>query len=163
MLASSTVPGIHPPIAYRDLYLVDGGVVANVAASVAIDQGATTIYVVNAGYGDYKVEVPKGVLNVLGLTLSTMLSQSLLHDIDRAKQAPNIDLYHVNLPDFSDIGFRDFSKGDQMIQAGYSRAKAFLASPPPAFTPLPAQTPAPVSPYGDVVGTAQEYVPAYLR
>ena len=164
VLASASVPGIHPPVTYKDLALVDGGVVANVAASVAIDQKATTIYVINAGYGGGKVAAPKGVLNVLGLTLSTMLSQSLLQDIDRAKQDPNVDLYHIHLPQFSDISFRDFRKGDEMIAAGYASTKAYLAAPPPAFVPAPAGAPAPAaSPYGESVGGAQEYIPPYDR
>nr|HMN29444.1 patatin-like phospholipase family protein [Caldilineaceae bacterium] len=53
-LASASVPVIHPPVIYNELQLVDGGVVANVPASVAMNKGATEIYAINAGYGGAK-------------------------------------------------------------------------------------------------------------
>src|SRR5690606_11175697 len=39
--ASATVPVVHTPIDYAQAQLVDGGVIANVPVSVAIDHGAT--------------------------------------------------------------------------------------------------------------------------
>lgn len=59
VMASAAIPAVHPPVNYQNLQLVDGGVVANVAASVAMDRGANVIYVINAGYGGELVEAAR--------------------------------------------------------------------------------------------------------
>jgi NTE family protein len=162
VLASASVPCIHPPVTYEQLQLVDGGALANVPSSIAMDKGATTLYVVNAGYGGGQLRAAQSVLEVFSLTLSSMMSQSMLQDLDRAAKDDDVDLYHIHLGDFGNLSFRDFSKTDEMIEAGYRRTKAFLASPAPAFLPAPKDA-APPSPYGESVGAAEEYIPPYLR
>ena len=162
VLASASMPCIHPPVNYESLQLVDGGALANVPSSVAMDKGATTLYVINAGYGGGQVRPAQSVMDVLGLTLSSMMSQSMLQDLDRASKDDSVDLYHIHLSDFGHLSFRDFSKTDEMIEAGYARTKAFLAAPPPAYIPA-TQDALPRSAYGESVGAATEYIPAYLR
>ncbi|MCB0072399.1 MAG: patatin-like phospholipase family protein [Caldilineaceae bacterium] len=159
VLASASVPVIHPPVQLGELHLVDGAALANVPASIAMDKGADTIYVVNAAYGGGQMAAPKGVLNVLGLAFTTMLGASLLEDIDRAKQDPDVDLYHIHLPDFAGLSFMDFSQTDAMIEAGYQRAKAYLAAPPPAFVPAPADE----SPFAPGEAGAETYAPPFMR
>ena len=161
VLASASVPGIHPPVKYESLQLVDGGVLANVPASIAMEQGADTIYALNVTYGGGRVAPAAGVLDVLGLTLSTLLGQALLQDIDRAEDDPKVDLYHIHLPDLGNVSFRDFSQTDAMIKAGYERTKAFLAAPPAPHAPALGATVAPI--YGKDVGRAQQYIPPFLR
>ena len=162
VLASASMPCIHPPVTYERLQLVDGGALANVPSSIAMDKGATTLYVVNAGYGGGQLRAAQSALEVFSLTLSSMMSQSMLQDLDRAAKDDTVDLYHIHLSDFGAISFRDFSKTDEMIEAGYACAKAFLAAPPPAYIPA-TQDAAPPSAYGESVGAATEYIPVYLR
>jgi NTE family protein len=159
VLASAAIPAIHPPVTYQNLQLVDGGVVANVAASVAMDRGATVVYVINAGYGGDKLEPAQGVVEVLGGTLNTMMSQSLLVDIDRARRDTKIDLHHIVVAGFRDLSFRDFSKTKEMVQFGYDKAKSYLAAPSPA-APLLAAAAAPPEPLPEGV---TEYIPPFLR
>lgn len=154
--ASAAIPAIHPPVDYDGMQLVDGGVVANVASSVAMDRGATTLYVINAGYGGEQIEPAEGVVEVLKHTLSTMMAQSLLQDLDRARADVSVDLHHIVVAGFGDLSFRDFSKTREMVAYGYERARAYLAHPAPAV-PLPAAAPLPISP--DVT----EYVPPFMR
>ncbi len=158
VLASAAIPAIHPPVAYQNLQLVDGGVVANVAASVAMDRGATVIYVINAGYAGGTIEAAEGVVEVLGNTLNTMMAQSLLADIDRARRDTAVDLHHIAVSGFQKLSFRDFSKTKEMVQFGYERAKAYLAAPAPqivALAPAPAAEPLPPG--------VTEYVPPFMR
>lgn len=159
VLASATVPGIHPPVLYDKLQLVDGGVVANVAARIAMEEGARTVYVINASYGGQTQNPADGVIEVLSRSLSTMLAQALLEDIDRATADLNVDLFHIHVQAFDGISFRDFSKTDAMLEKGYDIAKRYLTSDPAPFAPLPAAAPAPgaPSPYGENVSGAVEY------
>lgn len=165
-LASASVPIIHPPVTYTDgLQLVDGGAVANVAASVAMDKGATEVYVINASWGGYKLAPAKGVLGVLNLTLNTMMAQSFLRDMDEARRNPNVTLHHLYVGAFKDLSFRDFSKSAEMVQVGRDKANDYLANPTPE-TFAPAATPhlgpqaTPFQP--TMVGGARDITPMYL-
>ncbi len=131
VLASASVPGIHPPVEYQGLQLVDGGVVATVPASVAMDRGATTIYVINVGYGGEKRKPVHGFLNVLKRTLDTFIAQSIIEDLDRAAADPSIVLHHIHITAFKDLPFNDFEHIDQMIAAGRKAAEEYLANPQP--------------------------------
>jgi NTE family protein len=160
VMASAAVPGIHPPVNYQNLQLVDGGVVANVAASVAMDRGATSVYVINAGYGGEIINPAQGVIEVLANTLNTMMAQSLLADIDRARRDTRIDLHHIVVAGFRGISFRDFSQGQAMVDYGYEKAKAYLAAPAPQIV-APAGAEAP--PAAPLPPGVTEYVPPFMR
>ena len=158
VLASSSVPGIHPPVEYHGLHLVDGGVLANVAASVAMDKGALQIYALNASYAGEQPDEIKGVVNVLNQTLTTMMAQSLLEDLVRADAATQIDLHHIVLRPSKPIPFGDFSHADELALNGYETTKAYLAAPRP-------RTVVPREPrhrdLGEIVPGAREFTPWY--
>lgn len=158
VLASVTVPIVHPPVDYHGLQLVDGGVLANVAASVAMDKQATRIYVINAGYGGTPERPIQGILDVANQTLTTMMAQTLLRDLARAQADDAIDLHHIHIPLFRDVSFRDFSRTDEMVQAGYDAARAYLAAPRPQVVAPPPSRPD----LGETVRGAREFIPPYL-
>ena len=165
-LASASVPSIHPPVSYAGLQLVDGGTVANVAASVAMNKGADEIYVINASWGGNKLPPAKGVLSVLSLTLNTLLAQSFLRDMDEARMNPNITLHNVYVGAFHDLSFRDFSKTAEMVVVGKEKADAYLANPiPETFSPSAApRFGAQATPtYPVMVGGARDITPDYPR
>ena len=85
VLASASVPVIHPPVRFRDRQLVDGGVLANVAASFAMDKGATELYVVNVSAGEQEEDYAEGVVDVAFRTLNTLIVQALLRDLARVR------------------------------------------------------------------------------
>jgi len=131
VLASATVPGLHPPVPYEDTQLVDGGVVDNVPAGVAMAKGATTIYLVNVGYGGDVQGPVKGLTKVLGRTLNTFLAQSLFADLEQASADPAITLHHIHITELGEIPFTDFSQVDAMIAAGRANAERYLRNPQP--------------------------------
>lgn len=154
--ASATIPAIHPPISYTDAQLVDGGVVANVPVSVAIDRGATTLYVVNAGYNEEIMAPAQGVLEVLMRTLSAMLSQNIIQDIARAKADDTVDMHHIPVRVDKNLSFFDFSYTKEMVALGYAAAKNYLADPAPMIPMLPSAAP------GLEIPGATPFVPPYL-
>uniref|UniRef100_A0A7C1FL22 Patatin-like phospholipase family protein n=1 Tax=Caldilinea aerophila TaxID=133453 RepID=A0A7C1FL22_9CHLR len=156
VMASATIPAIHPPISYSGAQLVDGGVVANVPVSVAIDRGATTIYAINAGYNETTLDPAQGVVEILMRTLSVMLAQNIIQDIARAKADETVDLHHVAVQTDPGLSFFDFSKARRMVTQGYEAAKAYLAAPAP-MAPMPAASPAPALP------GATPFTPPYLE
>lgn len=157
IVASASVPGIHPPVEYKGLQLVDGGVVATVPASIALEREASTIYVINVGYGGEKRKPVHGLLNVLKRTLDTFLAQSIIEDLDRAAADPTVALHHIHISAFKDLPFYDFEHIDEMIEAGRRAAEAYLANPQPfrraRLLPEP----------GPSVAGVTEYVPPWRR
>lgn len=131
VLASAAVPVIHPPIEYHGLQLVDGGILANVAASYAMDRGADEIYVINVGRGEEQKPLARGVANIAMNAINTMTLQSLLRDLARARQDASVDLHHVHISEFGDTFFSDFTKSEEMLEAGYEAMRAYLSTPRP--------------------------------
>jgi NTE family protein len=139
VLASSSVPAVHPPVDYHGLQLVDGGILAMTPAGIAMDKGATTIYAVNLGAGGEVQPPVKGVLNVLSRTLSTLMVQSLLADLDQASGDAGIELHHIRIPAFAGLAFNDFRHIDEMIAAGKAATDSYLADPQPRLVARPQQ------------------------
>ncbi len=129
VLASAAVPVIHPPVMFHGLQLVDGGVLANVAASYAIDRGADEVYVINVGRGEEQQPSAQGVIGIAMSAINTMTLQSLLRDLARARQDEAVDLHHIHIREFGDTPFSDFSKTEEMLAAGYQATLAYLQNP----------------------------------
>jgi NTE family protein len=158
VLASSSIPAIHPPVEYHGLHLVDGGVLANVAASVAMDKGATQVYALDASQkGENDVEY-QGVVNVLNQTLTTMMAQSFMRDLARAEAAATIDLHHIVLRPKKRVPFGDFSRADELALMGYEITKAYLAAPRPRLVAPGEEAQLDL---GEIVPGARQFIPAY--
>lgn len=160
IMASAAIPIIHPPVDYHGLQLVDGGVIANVAPSIAIDQGATELYVLNAGYGGAPQTAVHGVVNIALRTLETMMGQSLHRDLDHARRDPEILLHHIHLNAFRDVSFMDYGRTAEMAKSGYKITQAYLAAPAPLAAPVPGERP--FAGAGEFVHGAREFIPPYL-
>jgi hypothetical protein len=118
---------------------------------------------VNAGYyGGAPNEKPEGVIDIAQLTLTAMMAQTLLRDLDNADANPQVNLHHIHLPLFRNVGFRDFSKTDAMIQAGYEATLAYLAAPSPHLVAPPSAALQPPPALGATAPGAREVIPPYL-
>jgi NTE family protein len=131
VIASATLPGLHPPVEYKNTQLVDGGVVDNVPAGVAMAKGATEIYLINVGYGGETQSAVKGITSILGRTLTSFLAQSLFDDLEQASGDPAIVLHHIHITDFGDIPLFNFSHTAAMIEAGRNATERYLRNPQP--------------------------------
>lgn len=158
VVASAAIPGIHPPVDYHGLQLVDGGVLANVAASVAMEKGATQIWALNAGFSGEAQPRARGLVEILNNTVTAMMAQSLLEDIARAQADERVDLHHLVLRPSSPVGFRDFSRAAQLVTDGYEAAQAYLAAPRPHIV---APRRAVRGDLGEVAPGVREFVPPY--
>ncbi|MGB8648534.1 MAG: patatin-like phospholipase family protein [Anaerolineae bacterium] len=131
VLSSSALPPVWPPVMLKSHQYVDGGVVANVPISIAIDKGADTVYALDLE-GGAPYPVVHGVYNIAMRTITVLVYQQLLRDIDRAIRFSKITLHHLYLGDiFAGIPLQDFSHTAEMIQKGYERTHDYLAHPTP--------------------------------
>jgi NTE family protein len=159
MMASSVIPVLQPPWDYQGLQLVDGGVLAEVPASVAMDHGADVIYAINVGSGEEVDPPAHGLFNIFLRTIDTFLLQSFFLDLKRADADPAVALHHVQITAFRNLEFNDFSKTEEQFKAGKETMEAYLANPNPrALAPQGAEGAEPVQ-----VGGAREYVLPQFR
>jgi NTE family protein len=160
MMASSVIPVLQPPVLYASKQLVDGGVLAEVPCSVAMDRGAQVIYAVNLGAGEAPGAPVKGVFNIFMRTIETMLIQGFLQDMRRAEEDPLIELHHIQINAFADLEFNDFDHIEEQFVAGKETTDLYLSNPQPreVLAPEPMETPR----LEEVAGM-REYVPPYMR
>ncbi len=159
MMASSVIPVLQPPLNYGNLQLVDGGVLAELPASIVMDRGAKVIYAINVGRGDEVKPPAKGIFEIFMRTLEAMVAESIFQDFKRAEADPTVELHHIHIGALGMLPFDDFSHIDEMFVLGKQAADEYLASPQPKMVAAPpAARAAPKT-----VLDAQQYIPPYRR
>lgn len=130
VLASASVPVIHPPVRFRGMQLVDGGVVAVVPITIALEKGAEELYILDLSYGPQDLPPRRGVVEIAMASYQTLLYEQTLDDLYDALQS-RATVHHICLMDFRDISFLDFSKTAPMLAAGYEAMRRYLENPRP--------------------------------
>jgi len=155
MMASSVIPVLQPPLMYASKQLVDGGVLAEVPCSIAMDRGAQVIYAVNLGAGEAPGEPVNGLFDIFMRTVETWLVQTLYMDLQRARADPAIELHHIQIRAFADLPFNDFEHIEEQFEAGKQTMDLYLAAPEPreAVTPESAEVVRP-----EEVGGMREFI-----
>jgi NTE family protein len=159
-IASAAHPLAFPPAEYQDSQLVDGGVVANVPVGVAVDKGATEIYILNVGYAGQLVEDRDNVLEILNRSIGLMMYQPFLLDLKYATEKPGITLHHISMTQFQGTQMWDLEHGAEMVEAG-RRAMHDYLSDPIGLGGLSFGVPRDVEP--EPPAGAEPYVPPWLR
>ncbi len=119
LLASCAIPGVFPPVSIGRHEYVDGGVANHTPITVAIELGATEIYVLSVGYPWLNRE-PSNALGMALHALARIVEQKLDAEIAAHKDSANI---HV-MPslDLADVSPADFSRTKDLIDWGYQSA-----------------------------------------
>jgi NTE family protein len=116
--ASSSIPGIFPPVTFGSRTLVDGGVTDNVPCDIAKAKGADIIIAVNL-QKDVKNDQIDSIVDVIGQSISIMMRES-----SKAKMACADVIIE---PEAKGIGMFDFARKKQLMEEGIKAAK--LAMP----------------------------------
>lgn len=146
LLASSAFPGGFPPVSYGGWQYADGGIIANVPISVAIDKGATTIYVLDVAYTGGVYGPARDMVGILLRVASIVLHQDLLDELAYAAQL-GVAVHHIiirGVPQASDF---NFDHGPEMVEVGYKQVERYLNGLEAGGHPAaPVVTPATVAP-----------------
>lgn len=130
VLASASFPIVLPPVEYDGFQLSDGGVTAVVPIEVALQRGATELYVIDLEPPTAKSEPQRGVLAIAMQSLTTSLREQLLDDLrDVAKSGAT--LHHINITAFADLGLFDFTQMAALVNAGRIAMDTYLDAPRP--------------------------------
>jgi NTE family protein len=130
IVASAAFPLVIDPVIFERHQLTDGGVVAYAAIEVAVQRGATEIYVVDLSPDITRSKPLNGIGNIGRQVFSTALREHLLDDLRDAMTA-GVTLHHINIPAFGDVSLFDFSQAREMIDAGRAAMDAYLDAPQP--------------------------------
>jgi len=124
VLASAALPGLYPPIELAGSHYFDGGVLDNVALSVALAAGAKRVFVMLCGpIGQSVPEFNRpyeAMLAAFGLALRGRLRRDL------ALVGPDVDVVVFEEPAVAGIEPDDFSRTHELIEAGYRSARDVL-------------------------------------
>lgn len=112
--ASSSIPGVFTPVRYRDLTLVDGGVVNNVPVDVARAMGADLVIAVNIGndLSNYNTA------NIIDITLQAV---NIMEKEISTFKTRDADILIEPIVGF--VKTMDFSKKESLMRTGMKAGK----------------------------------------
>lgn len=125
LLASCAIPGIFPPVTIGRRELVDGGVANHTPITVAIELGATDIYVLPVGYPWLNRE-PTNALGMALHALARIVEQKLDMEVAANRELANIKVMPVL--DIADVSPADFSHSQELMDWGYREARQSLGA-----------------------------------
>lgn len=123
LLASTAIPGIFPPVTIGRRDYVDGGVGNQTPVTVAIELGATTIYVLPIGY-PWLNRKPTNALGVVLHALARIVEQKLDAEVQANKAVA--DIHILPALDMTDVSPADFSRTRELIDWGYKQARRYI-------------------------------------
>ncbi len=123
IVASTSVPGVFSPVAYEGQFLIDGGVVNKLPASVAIDLGAEAVVAVDTG-----APVDREASTCLDALLqSQRITSNQLTNLQLLQAAERLDGRLIVIqPDVSWVRMFGFEHAHEVIQAGQDAVQAHL-------------------------------------
>jgi NTE family protein len=124
VLASAAIPGVLPPVRWKDRELVDGGVTNNVPVAHAAALGATEIYVLAAGAACELDETPKSALAMVLYATGLLVGQRLRADI--AALPPTTAVHLLPPPCPMTVQPTDFTHAAELIELGRENAVWYL-------------------------------------
>lgn len=129
LMASTALPPMHPPWEVNGRQYIDGGTITPLPLRVALERGATEIYALHLADGSQRDgSLVKGVMSVMGRSVSTMLRLQADHDLFLIEKTGKVKLHYIGLTMSNPPGDLDFTQADRMIESGYQTMQGFLAT-----------------------------------
>ncbi len=132
ILSSTAIPPFYAPYLYKNEFLVDGALVANLPLSHAILRGARTIYTLEIL--DNVVSSSRfGLLQTLTSSLNALLNRQ--HEQERRTVAlahqRGITIHDIRLTSGQGLPYNDFTHGAALVSAGERAALECVSALPP--------------------------------
>ena len=130
LLASSSVPGMQPPVEIDGVSYIDGGATDNLPLFELAKERCGTIYACNAGYGGEALRGPKNFLETMIAARELSHYQTERYEEELIKcMYPSINIVHIEPKVGTDLPPYEFTsdKIDTVIEGSYSRTKEILS------------------------------------
>jgi NTE family protein len=124
VMASAAIPGVFPPVVWRDRELIDGGVANNAPISHALEMGARRIYVFPTGTACELDEPPGGALGMVLHSMNLLVMRRLLVEIELLRDRAELIVLPPPCP--LRVSAMDFGHADELIRDGRSSAAEHL-------------------------------------
>lgn len=134
ILASTSLPGVFPPVTIDGRSLVDGGIANNTPISVAIQAGATEVWVLSTGYSCALSEPPKTAFASALHSVGLLVQQRLLIETQTTEYPVPVRLIPPPCP--ISIPPTDFSQSAELIASARAGTTQWLANGMPFALPL---------------------------
>lgn len=126
LLASSAIPGIFPPVEVDGRVLYDGGVVANVPLTQALDMGARSLVVLEATFPGQLPHAPTTIVEALFYTV--LISMRVQAQLEAPLAATRVPVVYLPGPEIHRVSPLDFDHTSMLMEGAYAASRAFLAS-----------------------------------
>lgn len=126
LLATTSLPGIFPPVVIGDRTLVDGGISADVPVIQAEELGATEIWVLPTSGQERYSSLPRGAFEVLLRSIGLVLGHVTREHL--AKLDESTVIHVLPAPTVGDSSILDFRHTDELIAQGRSLAAAYVGA-----------------------------------
>ena len=130
LLASSSVPGMQPPVVIDGVSYIDGGATDNLPLFELAKERCGTIYACNAGYGGEALRGPKNFLETMIAARELSHYQTERYEEELIKCLyPSINITHIEPKVGLDLRPYDFTpeKIDSVIEESYIKTLEILA------------------------------------
>ncbi|MEX1368446.1 MAG: patatin-like phospholipase family protein, partial [Nannocystaceae bacterium] len=124
VLASSSIPGVFPPVRWGDRVLVDGGVSNNTPLMPAVLSGAERVYVLPTGMACGLRRPPRGSLGVLMQSLSLLVMQRLIVEVELYRERTELIVLPPPCP--IETAPVDFGDSRELITRGREGTHRYL-------------------------------------
>ena len=125
LLASCAIPGVFPPVTIGRREYIDGGVANHTPMTVALENGATEIYVMPVGYPWLNKE-PTSALGMALHALARIIEQKLDSEVQANRE--KADIHVLPAMDLADVSPADFSHTAELIDWGYKSTRRYFGS-----------------------------------
>jgi NTE family protein len=126
VMASTAIPPMFPPVEHNGMWLVDGGVSANLPVRVAIQRGATEIYALDISTPPPATLDNMPVWTVTELSVGAMVRQQMRDELAWARLQPGVTLHHLRIPFGSATSTWDVDAIEDFLELGYGWVKVVL-------------------------------------
>jgi len=124
IVASSSLPAVFRPAEFEGRHLIDGAVVNNTPITVAIEAGATEVWVLSTSYSNHLAELPANALAAALHAVGLMVQRRLVLEV--AARRYTVPVYFIPPPANMAISPIDFSHSSELIAEAASGTRRWL-------------------------------------
>ena len=124
VLASASLPGVFPPVAFEGHTLIDGGVVNHTPISVAVDLGADRVVVLPTGYACALAAPPRSALAMVVHAFTLATQRRLIDDVRRLQNEIDLRVAPPLCP--VSVSPVDFSRSAELVDRARRATRKWL-------------------------------------
>ncbi|MEZ4711019.1 MAG: patatin-like phospholipase family protein [Caldilineaceae bacterium] len=126
LMATTALPPFHAPWEVKGKRYIDGGAVTCLPIRVAIERGATEIYVLRVEQSEQETDglTRRGVVNVVRNSIHNMIRAHADYDLLLAKHTPGVRMHYVQLTAPEGCVRNTLKTIPSLIQRGFQMTEA---------------------------------------